>query len=86
MDIKINTDTYVILDHSWFNVPNFNNRFGGISPTATIGIVTVKTPFAKTKTYIGLGKGQSFMDDVRDIIKGGVTFDGYPVELQRGKK
>lgn len=85
MDIKVDTDTYYVLDHSWFNVPNFNSRFGGTSPTATIGIVTVKDRFAKIKTYIGLGKGQSFMEDTIAIIKAGVIFDGYPIELRRSK-
>lgn len=63
-----------ILDVKWYNVPNYQERLGKDAHDLIIGIVSIETQFGERKSYIGVVKATSVMQNIIEVIQTGVPY------------
>ena len=63
-----------ILDAKWYNVPNYQKRLGEDADDLIIGIVSIETQFGERKSYIGVVKAASVMQNIIEVIQTGVPY------------
>ena len=63
-----------ILDAKWYNVPNYQKRLGEDADDLIIGIVSIETQFGERKSYIGVVKAASVMQNIIEVIQTGVAY------------
>ena len=63
-----------ILDAKWYNVPNYQERLGKDADDLIIGIVSIETQFGERKSYIGVVKAASVMQNIVEVIQTGVPY------------
>lgn len=63
-----------ILDAKWYNVPNYQKRLGEDADDLIIGIVSIETQFGERKSYIGVVKAASVMQNIVEVIQTGVPY------------
>ena len=65
-----------VIDATWYNILNYGMVYGNFPMGYCIGIVKIKNLEGKEKMYIGLGKGESQIEDIRLVLDCGVPFYG----------